>query len=311
MEFSFSHQLRQEYLSGLGFRENRRRVAFYTCVLASFRFRGKEMRFSTRNEPFAHFLCESLRAYYHVDVPIKHTKNQTNLLLNSLQVTRKIRADMEQFAANGLENYTTASGTEEQGEMIAAGLAALFLSCGSIADPSDSYHLEFSLQRQVAVQFFTDLFRYISLDLSEIKHQGYFVLYAKDGQTISDFLLYSKAHRALLQFEAVRVEKDMLNQVNRVVNCDSANADRVADSSARQRYAIRKIMAHNRFHDLSEGLKEAALVRMENPELSLSELGELMQPPLGKSGMSHRLRKLMKIAEDLPVKEISEGEQEP
>ena len=132
-----------------------------------------------------------------------------------------------------------------------------------------------------------------------VHRSGHDVIYLKDGQQIADFLLISGAHQCLLAFESLRVEKEMRNSVNRMVNCDSANTQRIADTAARQLELIRQLSLTRGLSQLQDDLRAAAEARLENPDLSLRELGESMQPPLGKSGMNHRLRRLEKAAAEL------------
>lgn len=299
MSENFVLSLRKELLDRVREDGERQALAFNVMSLAAFRYQGRELRFSTRNQDFAYYLKDLFQILYGIDIQLSESKTQYNILIDDLEVTRRLREDMDQFRSQGLELFENNLGQDEILENLSICLSSLFLSCGSMADPKESYHLEFSLQRQLALDFFKTLFQRFDLDMADLKHQGYFVLYGKDGGTISNFLLLAKAHRSMLNFESLRVEKDMLNRVNRVVNCDNANAQRVADSSLKQRMAIRKIIDHNEFDKLSLDLQETAVVRMENPELSLSELGGLLSKPLGKSGVNHRLQKIMDIAAKL------------
>lgn len=133
--------------------------------------------------------------------------------------------------------------------------------------------------------------------MRRIRHQGYHVLYCKDGDSVSLFLRLVKADPVLLAFEDFRAQKELYNHINRALNCDTANAQRLVDSSVRQRQAIRQLMESPGLDALPEALAQAAKARLRYPGHSLEELGATLRPPLGKSGMHHRLQKLLRLAE--------------
>lgn len=182
-----------------------------------------------------------------------------------------------------------------------------YLACGSMSEPSSAYHLSFSLHDRPAVDLLEQILRQFSIDPRHIARGSHWVVYLKDGQMIADFLLHTGAHHALLDFELLRVEKEMRNSVNRVVNCDSANTQRIANTAARQLAGIRMIEQTMGLHALPRELYEAAVCRQENPELSLKELGELMDPPLGKSGMNHRLKKIEQFAGEMLTRRLGQA----
>lgn len=296
---NFIEKLRHELLEHLLEDRSAYQLIFNTVALAAFRFQGREVRFSTHNLAFAQYLEELFRENYDLDVQLSAAKSQASIHISSLALSRRLREDMEQFSREGMSYFAEDLGQEEALKNLGLCLSALFLACGSLASPQEAYHLEFSLQRQMALDFFDRLFQNYDLDFSSLRHQGYFVLYAKDGGSISDFLLLAEAHQSILAFENLRVEKDMFNRVNRVVNCDQANAQRVANSSAKQRRSIQRILDKGKFDRLPLELQEVALLRMENPELSLAELGQKLSPPLGKSGVNHRLKRIEEFSEGL------------
>lgn len=139
-----------------------------------------------------------------------------------------------------------------------------------------------------------------NLNAKTIHRRNGYITYIKEAEKISDFLGIIGANRALLKFEDVRIVRDMRNSVNRLVNCENANLNKVIDASQRQLEAIKTIDAHQGISSLPEKLKVMAEFRLENPDLSLKELGEQIPGgPISKSGVNHRLRKLIEIAEKL------------
>ena len=130
-----------------------------------------------------------------------------------------------------------------------------------------------------------------------VERKKYHVVYVKESQEIADLLTLMGAHVSLLDMENIRIIKDMKNRVNRRVNCETANLKKSANAGMNQAEAIEKIEAAKGLRALPDQLREIAVLRRDNPDISLQELGMLMDPPLGKSGVNHRLRKLMEIAE--------------
>lgn len=311
----FSVQLREELLDRISRERDCWELGFRTLALSAARFQGREMRFSSRQKKFALLVCEQIEELYAVKADFRSGKEQSSVTLLSPEICRAIKADMQAFQEEAFpdlwEDAQSRSGTSEaddsQHERLAVVLAELFLSCGALSSPQDAYQLEFSFARRQAALFFERLFRHHGMNMRLIRHRGYHVLYAKDGQGIADFLLYSGAHGSLLTFEELRVEKEVFNQVNRVVNCDNANAQRLADSSAIQRKAILRLQNSEEWRMLPPELVEAGMARLDFPELSLAELGQKMNPPIGKSGMNHRLKKMISLAERLSEKRPGES----
>ncbi|HBP37298.1 MAG TPA: DNA-binding protein WhiA [Clostridiales bacterium] len=178
-------------------------------------------------------------------------------------------------------------------------LRALFLVGGSISQPEVSYHLEFSIRQSGAARMAIGLLGHMAIRTGMLIRHGCHIVYIKEGQFLAEFLLQTGAHHSLLAFESLRVEKEMRNSVNRVVNCDSANIQRIANTSARQLELISRIREPETWGLLPPDLQQAAEIRLDHPDLSLKELGEMMEPKLGKSGMNHRLKRLENLAAEL------------
>lgn len=178
-------------------------------------------------------------------------------------------------------------------------LRGAFLAGGSISDPEKTYHLEITAHNIKLAKEINELINSFSLNAKVIKRKGSYVVYLKEGENIVDFLNIIGAHSALLELENIRILKEMRNNVNRVVNCETANLDKTINASIRQIENIKYIKEHIGFGHLPESLSEIAEMRLEYSDANLKELGEMLDPPLGKSGVNHRLRKLDKIAEKL------------
>ena len=176
-------------------------------------------------------------------------------------------------------------------------LRGAFLAGGSISDPEKTYHLELTSRTREQAQELSRVLESFGLHARIIKRKGSYVTYLKEGENIVDFLNIIGAHNALMELENVRILKDMRNNVNRIVNCETANLEKTVNASLRQVENIRYIAEYIGFDRLPPNLRDIAALRLEYSDASLAELGQMLSPPLGKSGVNHRLRKLDLIAE--------------
>lgn len=178
-------------------------------------------------------------------------------------------------------------------------LRGAFLGSGFISDPQRSYHLEIVCQDIYQANFLLALADSYNLGLKINQRKGKFLVYGKGAEQISDFLNVIGAHGALLQLENVRVIKDTNNNLNRIINCDTANMDKAVEAAQRQVAAIRKLAAAGKLQTLSKNLQETAAIRLEHPELPLIELKDHFDKAISKAGLYHRLHKLEELAEEL------------
>lgn len=176
-------------------------------------------------------------------------------------------------------------------------LRGAFFSCGSITDPEKNYHMEFVTFRRQLSQDFLSLLSELGIDARISIRKSNYVIYVKSGEVIGEVLILMGATGALMEFENIRIVKEVNNASNRAVNCDMANVDRQIKAAGRQQRAIEKLTAAHAV--LSPELQEFCRVRLENPNASLEELGRLMDPPLSKSGANHRMRKILKLANEI------------
>lgn len=176
-------------------------------------------------------------------------------------------------------------------------LRGAFLSVGSMSDPAKSYHLEFACTDERKAKQLQDIMRDFDIDSRIILRKKYYVVYLKEGSGIVDLLNVCEAPVSLMDMENLRILKEMRNSVNRRVNCETANIAKTVNAAARQVDDIEYLKAHYDFRNLPPALRDMAEIRLENPDASLKELGEYFNPPIGKSGVNHRLRKLGELAE--------------
>ncbi len=174
-----------------------------------------------------------------------------------------------------------------------------FLASGSISDPEKTYHFEIVAPNEDKAIQIRDIIHSFSVDAKIVIRKKYYVVYVKDGSQIVDLLNIMEAHVALMNLENVRILKEMRNSINRQVNCEAANINKTVVAASKQLDDIRYLKDTVGLSELAEGLEEIAELRLEYPESSLKELGALLNPPIGKSGVNHRLRKLSILADNL------------
>lgn len=174
-----------------------------------------------------------------------------------------------------------------------------FLGAGSVTDPEKNYHLEINFGDRKNAEFILNLCKEYEIEFKIIENDSKYIIYIKEGEQISKFLACIGANKAVLKFEDIRIYKEMKNNVNRIVNMETANLNKTIDAAILQIDDIKLIQSKNKFDDLPEELKEVALLRVENPEASLKELGEMLSTPLSKSGVNHRLKKIQEFADEL------------
>ena len=178
-------------------------------------------------------------------------------------------------------------------------LRGAYLGVGSMSDPAKSYHLEFDCADRAKARQLQEVMKGFDIESKIILRKKYHVVYLKEGSGIVDLLNVCEAPVSLMNLENLRILKEMRNSVNRRVNCETANIAKTVNAAARQVEDIEFLRIHYGFQNLSDSLREMAEVRLENPDAPLKELGELFSPPIGKSGVNHRLRKLSELAEKL------------
>jgi hypothetical protein len=174
-----------------------------------------------------------------------------------------------------------------------------FLASGSVSDPEKSYHFEVVCASEAKAAELQEILIQFEIDAKIILRKGHYVVYVKEGSQIVELLGLMGAHSALMELENVRIVKEMRNTVNRKVNCETANLNKTVSAAVRQVEDIMYIEATVGLQELPESLETMARLRLEHPDSSLKELGDLLSPRVGKSGVNHRLRKISLMAETL------------
>lgn len=196
-------------------------------------------------------------------------------------------------------SYIILKNINEKEENTRSLLRGIFLGSGSINNPENKYHLEINLLSKENIKYIINLMEKFDIKLKILHKKNEYSLYIKEGEEISKFLAFIGANKSVLKFEEIRVQREMNNKVNRLVNCESANLNKTINASVAQIEAIRFLQSKDEFKKLDDNLKEIAEVRLKNPDIPLSELGKMLKIPIGKSGANYRLKKIIQIAEEL------------
>ncbi len=179
-------------------------------------------------------------------------------------------------------------------ENMKAIIRGAFMGSGSVNNPEKEYHLEVDLSNEKNLEEMVKILQRLGIRVKTFQ----FSIYMKEGEEISKFLALIGANKAVMQFEDIRIQKEMRGKVNRLVNCETANLNKTINASIQQIAAIKKLQETGKFKKLDDKLKEIAILRLENPDMPLIELGKLLKEPVGKSGVNYRLKKIMEIADE-------------
>lgn len=268
------------------------------------------LKFTTENAAIARRIFTLIKILYKANTEVmvrknKQLKKNNNYLIviTDYAITEKILVDTGVLIKDNNKHYVINYGINK--ELIRnrcckrAYLRGAFLGGGSISNPEKTYHLEFVTHSQAYSSDLVDLINSFGLNSKIVLRKESYVVYLKEGEQIVDLLNIIGAHSSLLKLEDIRVLKEVRNNVNRLVNCETANLEKTINASLRQIKNIEYIDEVMGIDNLPENLIDIARLRLLHRDSSLKELGTMLNPPIGKSGVNHRLRKLEKIADQL------------
>ena len=213
-------------------------------------------------------------------------------------VENKVEVSMA-FENEIKEKMDKSGGIESKDEARIKALArGAFLGSGSVNNPENKYHLEVVLSNNKNASSIKKMLEKMQIDFKALERKNGYSLYMKDGEEISKFLAFIGANNSVLKFEEIRVLREMKNNVNRKVNCETANLNKTINAAVKQIEAIKKLKESGKLESLNSNLKEIASLRVENPDATLTELGQMLQNPIGKSGGNHRLNQLIELSKN-------------
>lgn len=293
---SFSLEVKQELskINSLADKNNVKCELMGYLVTSNTSVQKNKVRFSTESQYNINRFSKLLNNLGFVNYDIKIQRNMYSIFINKNDIQELIRAEENINIANEILSYFLKSEILEK-----AFIRGTFLGSGTINNPEKKYHLEIFLKNLETAKYIIEILRKYSIDFKILERSKKYAIYTKEGEEISKFLALMGASASVLKLEEIRVYRDIKNNINRKVNCETANLNKIVNSSVKQINDIKYIKERGKFNELSEQLKEIAIVRIENPDMSLEELGKLLKKPIGKSGVNHRLRKIQKIVEEL------------
>ena len=246
-----------------------------------------KMKFSTENEYNINRFSKLLNN-------LQQTKYEIQIVGKTFSITTPI-PELEEIQENFILDLEKIRKQAEKQEVLQKALIrGCFLGSGSISNPKQSYHLEVLFSRKAYADVIQELLQTYQIVVKQVIKNQSDGIYAKDGEEISKFLAFIGANHSVLQFEEIRVYREIRGNVNRKVNCETANLNKTVESALKQIQAIEYLKKKGKLEELSEGLQEIAQLRISHPEASLIELGNLLKMPIGKSGVNHRLRKWLR-----------------
>ncbi len=284
----------------------------YCCALAECfgillfcnTFSAQNIRIITESRDFAQCLPKLFKKAFNLN--FDHVPNYDASGKLNFQFTDpvKIHTIMEAFGFDAKDTLSVHINLPvvEEDCCKAAFLRGAFLSGGSVTDPSKGYHFELATTHQsVAREGYTLVQEVMGFAPKAATRGGGQVLYLKQSDQISDVLIYMGAHIAAMGIMEAKMEKELNNKVNRRCNCDDANTSKVVEAAQEQLASIRILRRRGILEHLPKKLLQAALAREENPEASLTELAAMMEPPISKPAMNHRLKKLVEMTREEPL----------
>lgn len=272
----------------------------YGVLLYCNTFSSTEIRIITESRDFAARLPRLFKKAFGITFdqePAAHDRGKLQFAISSEDKIAKIFETLQMDLKASLTLHVNFGMLEEEAECMAY-LRGAFLAGGSVTDPAKRYHLEMTTSHYKVSRETCALLIECGFSPKELSRGGNNILYFKQSDYIEDFLTAIGAQVSAMGVMEAKVEKDLRNGVNRRVNCETANLTKVVDASMEQVAAIRKLQKRGQLKDLPPKLRETAKLRLENPEATLQELAAMQDPPVSKSAMNHRMRKLVALANE-------------
>ncbi|MGN1481151.1 DNA-binding protein WhiA, partial [Porcipelethomonas sp.] len=297
---SFSNDVKEELCAGITDKD-KRYACLYGILLYCKNFTENHICFTTECKGFADLFGVLLKSVFNSEIIYQRETG-----------VRKNGQPFYSVSVSGTENVKYITDTYniklEKREInlrhivnnsLNVFLAGVFFICGSVSDPYKEYHLEFSVPDDQLYLDLHDVLLGLGIEGRKTQRKGNPILYIKDSENIEDILTFIGARQGTIDLMNIKIYKDVRNKANRIANCDSANIDKVISAAMRQLSDIEYIKAHGEFENLPADLMEVSELRIENPEASLQEIGELLSKPIGRSGVTRRFQKISKFADEI------------
>jgi DNA-binding protein WhiA len=297
---SFSSKLKKEVCGNRPFIYAHKHAVLYGMLAGARSFDADSILLYTENRWVSRLFAELL---YEL-VEIKTSVTSTEQILGDDRRLYEVRVDTQEdreavirYFDPAAERFAACQPTNHADQEFLRGiLCGAFLSCANISDPRKSYHLEFVAHTETAQQSLSALLNKFEMRFRRTVRKGAPILYVKNSEEIEDVLTLLGAGKSALEVMNVKIYKDMRNRVNRVTNCETANIDRTVSAAAQQNAQIRLIDRTIGLDALPENLRQIARMRLENPDMPLSELAAALNPPVSRSGAHYRLKQIAAVA---------------
>ena len=298
---SFATDLKDELCKDVPEQESAIHALLYGFLLFSHKFSADEISFSVVHEPTARLFAETLATHCGISAKIIfHERARGTLYKVSIEKASERRKILDAFYHSPKEPSLRINRANiENEDDVPFFLRGAYLVCGSLTDPHKEYHLEFGVSYMNLSKDLSTLIGEVLAQPKSSIRRGSYIVYYKESENIEDIITYIGAMLSSLEMMNIKIEKDIKNRVNRRMNCDNANLDKTLNASLQQVEDINYIFERKDENFLSEELLQVAKLRLENPEMSLRELCESVNPPLSRSGVNHRLKKIGEIANAL------------
>lgn len=298
MKISFSNEVRKEIASSVNDKKHRF-ACLYGMLLFSRELTENTVCFQSESEVSAQ-LFERLFGYvFKREISRKEHMRKNSSALYSYEITdSELVAEIySKFHINSAKRAIDSEIISRNGLGVFA--AGAYLACGSVNDPEKEYHLEFSVPDSNLAEEFKELLGNIGITAKISIRRGQHIVYIKGSESIEDTLTFIGAQQCTLELMNIKITKDFRNKANRLANCDAANIDKVVNAAVKQLEDIKLIENKIGLENIPEDLREVAQLRLDNYDMSLRDIGDMLSPPISRSGVNHRFKRLAKLAEDI------------
>ncbi|MCQ2464912.1 MAG: DNA-binding protein WhiA [Oscillospiraceae bacterium] len=300
---SFSNEVKAEIISAVTDKD-KKFACLYGMILFCNRLSDEEICFQSESrevaDMFSALVSEIFRNSVKMNEDVTERKKGTSLYSFSITDRTDIRTVTDMFRINSTGRSIDTSAVADNS--LPNFIAGVFLGCGSVNNPENGYHLEFAINSEQLCSELSALLSSFDLNAKSMVRKNNHILYIKESENIEEILTFMGAQNSTLEIMNIKILRDVRNRVNRVRNCDIANLNKTSAASVSQLQDIRLIESTVGLDSLPATLREIALVRLDNPEFSLNDLGEVLDPPIGRSGVNHRLKRIRQIADQLREK---------
>lgn len=305
---SFSNEVKAELISAVTDKD-KKYACLYGLIIFCNKITDDEICFQSESaevaDVFISLMNEIFKGSVTISKDVIERKNGTSLHSFVISDSESVRKITEMFKIDAEKREIDLKNIDNNS--LSNFIAGVFLSCGSITNPESGYHLEFVINSEQLCDDLFAILNSIGFSVKKAVRKNNAVLYIKESENIEDLLTFMGAQSSTLEIINIKILKDVRNRVNRVRNCDMANLNKISAASVRQAQDIKLIESVMGLDSLPDTLREIAEARLDNPEYSLNDLGEILDPPIGRSGVNHRLKRIKQIADDIR-EEMSKNE---